>query len=285
MQSRFLDEVVTRHATDGDHTANVLDGWSEGHGNHEQDCAQVKFRGDEVGHRQPGRGCDTGGVDHAEGERQPITHGHAGEDRHQTEQAFAQHGDQEGGQQCRHGDQHGRFIRHQLGAAVTGLAHRHVDGHWRQRQTDGDDDRGDHHRRQQPVDECRALQAHRKTEQYINQAGRHHATEYRRQAELTLGCDDRRDEGKARRQEYRHLALGHQLEQQRADSRGEQRHVGIHPGNQWHQHQGAKGHEQHLRAGQRLAPERLIHGLRHAQTSFCLVPKILSPASPRPGTM
>jgi len=48
--------------------------------------------------------------------------------------------------------------------------------------------------------------------------------------------------------------------------------------------QGAEGHEQHLCAGQYLPAKRLV-GMRHAQMSFCLVPKILSPASPRPGTM
>src|SRR5471032_1300051 len=74
-------------------------------------------------------------------------------------------------------------------------------------------------------------------------------------------------------------------EQQRAQASGKQCDVWIKTCDQRHQHQRAKCYEEHLCARQDLAPKRVVEIILHAHASFCLVPKILSPASPRPGMM
>jgi hypothetical protein len=66
------------------------------------------------------------------------------------------------GQQGGHRNQHGGLIRNQL-HAIAGLAHRHVGCNRSHGQTDRDDDRPDHHRRQQAVDETGALDLHGQT--------------------------------------------------------------------------------------------------------------------------
>ncbi|MNC20940.1 hypothetical protein D3C75_689070 [compost metagenome] len=169
--------------------------------------------------------------------------------------------------------------------AVAGLAHGHVGGNRRHGQADRNDHRPDHHWRQQAVDEAGAFDLHREAEEGVDETCRHHAAHGRGQAELALGENDRGDEGKARCQEHRHLTPGDDLEQDRPQAGREQRHVRVETGNQRHQHQGAEGHEQHLCTRQHRAPERIVELLLHGHASFCLVPKILSPASPSPGMM
>ncbi|MCY1174543.1 hypothetical protein D9M73_147490 [compost metagenome] len=284
MQAGRLQVVAAGHAAHGDHAADVFDGRSQRHRDDEQDGLQVELRRDEVRQFQPGRGGDLRGVHHAEPEGQGKTHEHAGDDRHQAENALAEHGDDQGGQQRRHGDPHGGGVGDQLGA-VTGLAHGHVGGDGGHGQADGNDHRADHHRRQQAVDEAGAFDLHRQAEEGVDEARGDHAAHGRGQAELALGENDRGDEGEARRQEHRHLAPGDDLEQDRPQAGREQRHVRVETGDQRHQHQGAEGHEQHLCTRQYRAPERIVELLLHGHASFCLVPKILSPASPSPGMM
>ncbi|MNV30595.1 hypothetical protein D3C71_1218720 [compost metagenome] len=284
VQAGLLQVIATGHATDGDHAADVLNGRSQGYRNDEQDRLPVEFRRSEVRDGEPRCSSNLRRVDHAEIERHAKTHQHAGDDRHQAENTFAEHRDDQGRQQRGHRDQHRGLIMNQL-ATVTGLAHRHVGGNRRHGQADGDDHRADHHRWQQAIDEASAFDLHGQAEEGVDETGRHHTAHGRGEAELALGENDRRDEGKTRCQEHRHLTPGDDLEQDRPQTCGKQRHVRIKAGNQRHQHQGAEGHEQHLGAGQHRAPERIVELLLHAHASFCLVPKILSPASPRPGMM
>ncbi|MNP20743.1 hypothetical protein D3C76_1133300 [compost metagenome] len=231
---------------------------------------------------QPRRGGNLGGVDHAEVERQAKAHQYTGDDRHQTEDALAEHRDDQGGQQRRHGDHHGGAVRQQFGA-VTRLAHGHVGGNRCHGQADGDDHRADHYRWQQAVDKAGAFDFYGKAEEGVDETCSHYPAHGLGQAELAFGEDDRGNEGEAGRQEYRNLTASYHLKQQSSQTRSEQRDVGVQPRNQWHQYQRAEGDEEHLRAGDDLAPERVVELILHAQASFCLVPKILSPASPRPG--
>src|SRR5690606_14080189 len=78
-----------------------------------------------------------------------------------------------------------------------------------------------------------------------------------------------------------HLTLGDELENQRTDTGSEQRYARAHAGDQWHQHQRAECHEQHLRAGQHTAPAGRVHVL-HQCTSFCRVPNSVSTAALTP---
>ena len=284
MQAWLLQVIATGHATHGNHAANVLDRRGQCHWNDEQNRLPVELGRGEVRQGEPWRCSNFRCVDHAEIERHGKAHQHAGNDRHQTEDAFAEHRHDQRGQQRRHGNHHRRLIVDQL-AAVAGLAHRHVRGNRRHGQADGDDHRTDHYRRQQTVNEAGAFDLHSQAEEGVDETGRHHPAHGRGEAELALGEDDRRDEGEARREEHRHLTPGDDLEQDRPQTRGKQCHVGVQAGDQRHQHQGAEGHEQHLRAGQHRAPERIVELLLHGHASFCLVPKILSPASPSPGMM
>ncbi|MNZ76880.1 hypothetical protein D3C78_954020 [compost metagenome] len=284
VQAGLLQVVAAGHAADRDHPADVLDRRCQGNRDDEQDGLPVERWRGEVGQLQPRCGGDLGSVDHAKGERQGKAYQHAGNDRHQTEDALAEHGDDQRCQQGRHRDHHGGLVGQQH-AAVTGLAHRHVGGDRRHGQADGDDHRADHHRRQHAVDETGAFDFHHQAHEGVHETCGHHAAHGLGQAELALGEDDRGDEGKARGQEHGYLAAGDQLEQQGADTGSEQCDVRIEAGDQWHQHQRAKCHEEHLRARNDLAPERVVEAVLHGQASFCLVPKILSPASPRPGTM
>ena len=282
MQAGLLDEVLAGHRADGHHAADVFDGRCQCHRQHVEDGPPVEFRRDEVRQGQPGRGGNAGGVDDAEGGGQGAADHDAGQNRHQAEQPASQRGDQQRGNQRAHRDDDGGGVGNGIVAAA---AHGHAHCDRRQRQADGDDHRGDDHRRQQAVDEAGAAQFHRQAHQDVDDAGGDDAAQHRRQADFALDGHDRRDEGEARCQEHRHFTAGHQLEQQGADAGGKQRHVGVHAGQQRHQYQGAEGHEQHLRAGDSLAQDRVLVGVAHAQLSFCLVPKILSPASPRPGMM
>ncbi|MNP18422.1 hypothetical protein D3C76_1109060 [compost metagenome] len=233
---------------------------------------------------EPGGRRNLRGVDHAKVERHAKAHQHAGDDRHQAEDALAEYRDDQCGQQRRHRDHHRRLVMNQF-TAVAGLAHGHVGGNRRHGQANGNDHRANHHRRQQAVDEAGAFDFHRQAEEGVDKTGRHHAAHGRGEAELALGENDRGDEGEARRQEHRYLAPGDDLEQNCPQACGKQCHIGVEPRDQRHQHQGAEGHEQHLGARQHRAPERIVELLLHAHASFCLVPKILSPASPRPGMM
>ena len=284
VQAGLLQVVATGHAAYRDHSADMLDGRGQGHRNDEQDRLPVELRRREMRQRQPRGGGDLGGIHYAEVERQGKAHQHPGNDRYQPEDPLAEHRHHQGGEQRRHRDHHGGLVMDQL-AAVAGLAHGHVGGDGSHGQADGDDHRADDHRRQQAVDETGAFDLHRQAEEGIDEACRHHPTHGRGQAELALGEDDRGNEGEARSQEHRYLATGGQLEQQSPKTRREQRHVGVKTGDQRHQHQGAKGYEEHLGARQHLAPQRIVELVLHDQESFCLVPKILSPASPRPGMM
>ncbi|MNZ36863.1 hypothetical protein D3C78_542960 [compost metagenome] len=250
----------------------------------EQDGLPVERWCGEIRDLKPRRGGNLGGIDHAKGERQGKPYQHPGNDRHQAEDAFAKYRDDQGGEQRRHGNQHGGLVRHQY-RAVTALAHGHVGRDRCHGQADGDDHRADHHGWQHAVDEAGAFDLHHQAHEGVHEACGHHAAHGLGQAELAFGEDDRSNEGKARGQEYRDLTAGDQLEQQGADTRGEQRDVRVQAGDQRHQHQRAKCHEEHLRARNDLAPERVVEAVLHGQASFCLVPKILSPASPRPGTI
>ncbi len=247
VQARCLQVVPSRHAAHRDDPADMLDGRRQGHGHDEQDGLPVEGRGGEVGQFQPGRRCNLRRVDHPESERQGKTHQHAGDDRHQAEDAFAEHGYDQRRQQGRHGNQHGGAVGQQH-ATIASLAHRHVGRDRCHGQADGDDHRADHHRGQHTVDEACALDLHHQAHEGVDEPGGHDATHGFCQTELALGENDRGDEGKARCQENRHLTPGHQLKQQGAKACGEQRDVRVQAGNQGHQHQRAKCHEEHLRA-------------------------------------
>ncbi|MNH10809.1 hypothetical protein D3C79_702990 [compost metagenome] len=284
MQARLFQVIATGHTTDGNHATDMLDRWCQGNRNNEQDRLPVERRCREVWQGQPRGGGNLGGIDHAEVERQSKANQHASNNRNQAEDAFAEHCDDQGGQQRRHRDQHRRAVGQQLGT-VTGFAHGHVGGNRRHGQADRNNHRADDYRRQQAIDKTGAFDFHRQAEERVDKTCRHHPAHGLSQAELTLGKNDRGNEGKARSQKYRDLTPGHYLKQQSSQTRSEQRDVRVKAGDQRHQHQRAKGDEEHLRAGDDLAPERVVELLLHAQASFCLVPKILSPASPRPGMM
>ncbi|MCY1416699.1 hypothetical protein D9M71_322150 [compost metagenome] len=284
MQAGFFQVVTAGHAADGDHATDMFDGGGQGHRHDEQDCLPVELRCREVGQGKPRRCGDFGSVDHAEVERQGKTYQYAGDDRHQAENTFAEYRDDQRGQQCRHGNHHGRAVGNQLGT-VTGLAHGHVGGNRCHGQANGNDHRADDHRRQQSVDEPGALYLYRQAQECVDEACSHDPAHGRGEAELALGENDRGNESEARCQEHRHLTAGDHLEQQSSQTCGKQRDIGVEAGNQRHQYQRAKGYEEHLRTGDDLAPERVLELIRHYQASFCLVPKILSPASPRPGMM
>nr|GFD12783.1 hypothetical protein [Tanacetum cinerariifolium] len=203
----------------------------------------------------------------------------------QAEDAFAEHRDDQCRQQRCHRDRDSRVVRNQLSRAVTGSAHRHVGGNGCHRKANGNNHRSDHHRRQKPIDETRAFDLHGQAQEGVDEAGRHHTAHGRCEAELALGKNDRGNEGEAGGQEYRHLTACHQLKAQRAQTCGEECDVRIEASDQRHQDQRAEGHEEHLRARQYGAPEWIVKLVLLHQASFCLVPKILSPASPRPGMM
>ena len=285
MQAGLFQVVLAGDVADRQYIANVLNGWGNGHRNHEQDGAPAERGCDEIRHREPGRLLDGGGVDNAGKPGQHIAHDHAEHDWHQPEDALGPDRHHNGHGQGNHGNPDGCVVGHQLCGAVTGAARGHVYGQRGQAQADGHDHRGDHHRRQQAGDKPGAAQANRAGQDDVQDTCRHQAAEGFFQPEPALGGNDRGDKRKGRCQEDRDLASGHHVEDQGADTRREQGHVRIQPGNQRHQHQGAEGHQQHLGAGQRLLPDRVVAMVLHTQTSFCLVPKILSPASPRPGRM
>ncbi|MNZ93688.1 hypothetical protein D3C78_1127670 [compost metagenome] len=284
MQARLFQVIAPGHATHGNHAADMLDSRRQGNRHDEQDRLPVERRRSEVRQCQPRCSGNLGGIDHTEVERQAKAHQHTGDDRHQAEDALAEHGDDQGGQQRWHGDHHRCAVRQQLGA-ITGLAHCHVGGNRSHRQADRDDHRADHHRRQQAVDETGAFDLHREAEEGVDETGRHDPAHGLGQAELALGENDRGDEGETRSEEYRYLTAGDYLKQQSSQTCGEQRDIRVEAGDQRHQHQRAEGYKEHLRAGDDLAPERVVELILHVQASFCLVPKILSPASPRPGMM
>ena len=175
MQAGILNVVVARDAADGNHAADVLDGRCECYRDHEQNGANVEFGRDEVGYRQPGRRGDSAGVDYAKGEGQPIADRNASKNWHQAEQALTQHGHQQCSDQGGHGDEHRCLVGDQLRTAVACLAHGHVDCHRREGQANGDDHWGDDYRRQQSIDEPRALQPYCKAEQDVDEACRYHA--------------------------------------------------------------------------------------------------------------
>ncbi|EGH46909.1 hypothetical protein PSYPI_33323, partial [Pseudomonas syringae pv. pisi str. 1704B] len=103
----------------------MLDGRGQSDRDNEQNRLPVEFRCSEVRQGQPGGVSDFFGIDHTKVERQREAHQHAGDDRHQTENAFAEHRHDQRGQQGGHRNQHGGLIRNQL-HAIAGLAHRHV---------------------------------------------------------------------------------------------------------------------------------------------------------------
>ena len=91
-----------------------------------------------------------------------------------------------------------------------------------------------------------------------------------------------------------HLAPRDELEQQRAHTGGEQGNIAVESCQQGDKHQRAESHEKHLRAQQAVTqtqpvtagielPASGVELFRHA-VSY-LVPKMRSPASPRPGMM
>lgn len=147
MQARLLDEVLAGDVTDRHDAADVLDGWRQRYRHHVQNGAPVQFRGDEGGYGKPGGLFNGAGVDHPEHGSDGAADRDAGEDRYQAEDAAAQHGHQQGGDQRGHRNHHRCAVRHQLDAAITGLAHGHVHRYRREGQADGDDHRGDYHRR------------------------------------------------------------------------------------------------------------------------------------------
>ena len=176
------------------------------------------------------------------------------------------------------------YVFDQLGAAVSGLAHGHVDGDRGQTETNDHDHRSYHNRWQQALNEAWAPQAYQQAEQDIDHAGGDQTAECGGQAPGLVAVHDRGDEGEAGGQEDWNLSAGGELEQQGADTGGKQGNAGVHAGNQRHQYQCAESHKQHLGTGQRSAPAVGLNAF-HQTISFCLVPKILSPASPRPGMM
>ena len=155
----------------------------------------------------------------------------------------------------------------QLGA-IFRAAHGHMRRNRRHRQADRDNHRANHHGWQQAVNKTGALELYRETEKGVHETGCHHAAHGRGQAELTLGENDRSNESETRSQKDRHLAPGHDLEQQSPETRREQRNVRVQACNQRHQHQRAKGHEEHLRARDDLAPERVVELVLHVKCPF-----------------
>ncbi|MNT37633.1 hypothetical protein D3C72_1737790 [compost metagenome] len=145
MQAGLLQVVATGHATHGNHAADVFDGRGQGHRNDEQNRLPVEFRRGEVRDRKPWRCGNLRGINDTEIERHGKTDQHAGNDRHQAEDAFTEHRHDQCGQQCRHRDQHRGLVMDQF-RTVASLAHRHVGGNRRHGQADGNDHWTNHHR-------------------------------------------------------------------------------------------------------------------------------------------
>ena len=267
MQPRLFQVVTPSHAAYSDNAADMFNGRGQGHGDDKQNRLPVELRCCEVRQGKPGGRSDLGGVDDAKVERQRKTYQDAGNDRHQTENPFTEDRHDQCGQQRWHRDQHGGLVVDQFGAVFC-PAHCHMCGNRGHCQTDRNNHRANHHWWQQAINETGALNFYGEAKEGVHETGCHYAAHGRGEAELALGENDGGNEGETRSQKDRHLAPGNDLEQQSPETRREQRDVRVQACNQRHQHQRAKGHEEHLRARNNLAPERVVELVLHVMRPF-----------------
>gem|GEM_PF-2251680 len=300
VDARVLQIVLAGDGADGQDVAEVLDGRGDGHGHDEQDGLQVPGGQGEVRPGDPGRGRDLLHGDQAEERGQHVAEDDADDDRDELDEALGPQADQYGHQQRQHGDDQGRILGHEHGRAVAGLAQGHVHRHRREDEADDHDHRAGDDGRQDLLQHAYAVFLDEQAQDHVDHAGRGQAAERAGDAPGLGAVDHGRDEGKRGGQEDRHLALGDELEQEGARAGGEQGHAGVEAGQERHQDQGAEGHEEHLGAKHAVSEAEAVvgGGEAHAGSSFArrcaekkagspayLVPKILSPASPRPGRM
>jgi hypothetical protein len=206
------------------------------------------------------------------------------------------------------------------GAAVPGLAEGHVHPDRSQHKADDDDHRPGHDGRQQAHDDLRAAPTDDEAQHHIDGTGHDHAAQRRGKPPSLHAIDDRRNEREGRREENGHLAACANLKNQRAHAGRKQGHVGAHARQDRHQHQRAECHKKHLRTEQGIFQPKRIRRIRlhlhSSEKNVCSlssggsripglrgtapprriggsaspparyrVPKMRSPASPRPGMM
>ena len=267
LNAGVLHIVPAGDRADGDDIAEMLDGRGQRHRQHVENSLPAELREGEMRHGEPWRLDDGREVDdlvtgHGHDDGGEVAGDRAGEDGNDAEDALALDGHQNGGQQRYGGEEDGGAVIHQLGRPVTRLANGQIDGHRREDEADDHDDRAGDGARQKALQPAAALDAHHGGQGDIDQTGGGQPAQRGGKPPCLGGVDDGRDEGEGRAQEDRHLAARDELKDERAQPCGEQRHGGIEPRQDGHQHQRAKGDEQHLPADEPLTGMKAVFGLR-----------------------
>ena len=254
----FHEGFVADLADDGD-IADVFNRGGERDRQQEKDGFQIEGGGGDGRGDEPVRllhGAEIGQPQAISGD---VTGDDAGEHGEQFGQAAGVEGDSNGRGE-RHARAHQRRafgIKHR--AAVAGQPHRHVGGRRGERKADDHDDRRDDYRREKAVNETGAEQADEQGEDEIDERNGDDAALRRRQPPMADGVDKRRDEGKGRAEENRHLSPGKELEAERANACAKQGDGGADAGQKRHQYQRAKGDEEHLDADEDFF--EVLHGV------------------------
>jgi hypothetical protein len=144
----------------------------------------------------------------------------------------------------------------------------------REVQADRHHHRAGHHRRHHALDPARADFHHHQTNQGVDQPAGDDAAEGHAQvgvdplAVKAGGGDDHPDKGGAGAEIAGHAPAGDEKEQQGADTRHQNRQVGIEPHQHRHQHRGAKHGDRVLNAHHHRLPERETF-IRRDHACFC----------------
>ena len=243
MESGILHKVFLGHCANDIDVADMLDDGGDGHRDHEDEGLPGELRQLEVGdHRGQGKPGGRGygrEVDKAHAEGNDIADDNADDDGHQFDKAATEHEHEDGADERDEGQEP--------------VLLSHIDGCRRERKADKDDHRADDNGREQRVEQLAPLPLDEGRHEEVDQCDARDAGDGARHAPLLGGRDNRRDEGEAAAKEDGHLALGDQMEEERADTGGKERGSGIEADKQRHQYRGAESYEEELDADDGLA--------------------------------
>ena len=298
----------------------MLNGRGEGNGDDEQDGFPAELGEHEIRNAEPRRGGHLAEIVDAEPDGAQVAYGDARHNGDKAYHAAPEQGNEHRRRQRRHRNDQRRVLGDKHRAAVPGLAEGHVHPDRGQHKADDDDHRPGHDGRQQAHDDLRAAPTDDEAQHHIDGTGHDHAAQRRGKPPSLHAIDDRRNEREGRREKNGHLAACANLKNQRAHAGRKQGHVGAHARQDRHQHQRAECHEKHLRTEQGIFQPKRIRRIRlhlhSSEKNVCSlssggsripglrgtaplsriggsaspparyrVPKMRSPASPRPGMM
>ncbi|MDG5974180.1 outer membrane receptor protein [Hydrogenophaga taeniospiralis CCUG 15921] len=256
-------QVLAGHRRHGLDVAQVLRHQDDGHGRDQQHGVAAEHRRAEIGQAEPGGAGDAAQVQRFAQTEAVGEHGvdDAGDDQAHEDQQALQHAAAEHGHQ-RHTDE-----GHALHPGVEARGRHVLDRDAGQVQADHRHHRAGDHRRHQAFDPARADGLHQRADQRVDDAAGDDAAE--RHADVGVGPrsgvaagrDHHADEGEAGAEVARHLAAGHDEEDQRADAAHEDGDVGVEAHQDGGEHGGAEHGDQVLHAHHgRLRPGQALVG-------------------------